>query len=359
MSNKRNGSKNITIIDVADKAGVAVSTASMAFNNKPSISTKTRKVVLQAAEDLGYHPTAAARALVDGQPNNIGLLVPTRIEDVFFSTGFFNKLISGMNRAAKETGNLISLQIVDSQREIPDIIKKANRTKNLSGSIITHPRVDMPYINTLTKCHYRVVFLGNPLQDFPFVDNDNVDVARLATTHMIDHGHERIAFLGGPDNLTASRTRKQGYQKALTDAGIAIDANLIWEAKHSEQDAYNTVMKNAPRVEFTAICISVEVQMGGVQRALTDLGFDIPENVALITIGDSHLAEYMEPHMTAVDLHTEQLGYWATKKLNQLIQGEDVCQKKIIGADLIIRRSCGCNPEGGGFTERKTNRSKC
>lgn len=342
MSNERPRDKNVTIADVADKAGVAVSTASMAFNNKPSISSETRRVVLQAAEDLDYHPTAAAQALVDGQASNIGLLVPTRIESVFFSTGFFNKLISGMNKAATETGNMISLQIVDSQQEIPGLIKKAKRAKNLSGSIITHPKVTMPYLNTVEKCNYPVVFLGIPLRNFPYVDNDNSEVAKLATEHLIDHGHERIAFLGGPDTLTASRQRKVGYENALSNAGIEVDPELIWEAKHSEQNAYSTVLEHAPRVKFTSICISVEVQMGGVHRALRVLGLDIPEDVALITIGDSHLAEYMEPHMTAVDLHTEELGYWATKKLNQLIHGENVSREKIIGADLIVRRSCGC-----------------
>ncbi len=353
MSNESCEKKNITIKDVASEAGVAVSTASMAFNNKPSISPKTREVVLKAAEDLGYHPTAAAQALVDGQSNNIGLLVPTKIENVFFSTGFFNKLISGMNRAAKQTGNMLSLQIVDSQKEIPELITKAKRTKNLSGSIITHPRVDMNYLDTVEEYDYPVVFLGNPLRDFPFVDNDNTAVAKLATNHLIDHGHRRIVFLGGPDNLTASRTRKEGYLQALKESDIDLDPDLIWEAEHSEQDAYSTVLENAPRVDFSAICISVEVQMGGVQRALRVLGLDIPDNVALITIGDSHLAEYMEPHMTAVDLHTEELGYWATKKLNQLIHGEDVCRKKIIGADLIVRRSSGCNEQGGGFRKRE------
>jgi len=190
--------KNITIKDVATRAGVAVSTASMAFNNKPSISSETRKAVLRAASDLDYHPTAAAQALVDGQSNNIGLLIPTKVESVFFSTGFFQKLLTGMNRAAHETGNLLTLQLVDSELGIPDVIQKAVRSKNLSGSIITHPTVDMPYMRTIEDCDYPVVFLGNPLRNFPYVDNDNFSVAELATDHLIEHGHENIAFLGGP-----------------------------------------------------------------------------------------------------------------------------------------------------------------
>jgi len=142
--------------------------------------------------------------------------------------------------------------------------------------------------------------------------------------------------------LTASRRRKEGYRAALASAGINEKPDLIWKAKHSEQDAYHTVIKNAGDSDFSSICISVEVQMAGVQRALNDLNMKIPDDVAVVTIGDSHLAEYIEPHMTTVDLHTEELGYWATKKLNQLIRGEDPSKEKIIDAELITRSSCGC-----------------
>ena len=347
MTEKEPDSKNVTIRDVANKAGVAVSTASMALNNKPTISSKTKEEVLKVAQELGYHPTAAARALVDGKSSNVGLLIPVKVDNLFFSTGFFQKLISGMNRAAKEGGNMISLQIVESREETKQVITEAYRTKNVSGSIITHPTQEMPYLDAIEEFHYPVVFLGEPPRDFPYVDNDNYEAARLATEHMIDHSHRRIAFLGGPESLIATEARQRGYRAALEEAGIKIRAELIWHSRHAEQKAYREIINRAKKLEYSAICISVEEQMAGVYRALRDLGKSIPEDVGLITIGDSQLAKHINPAMTALDLHTEKLGYLAARKLNKIINGKET-GNDIVEAKLIRRKSCGCNANNGG-----------
>ncbi|MBS3792526.1 MAG: LacI family DNA-binding transcriptional regulator [Candidatus Bipolaricaulota bacterium] len=348
MNEKDRGSENVTINDVADRAGVAVSTASMALNDKPTISSKTKKNVLKVARDLGYHPTAAARALVDGKSSNLGLLIPVKVDSLFFSSGFFQKLIAGMNRAANEGDNMISLQVVKTRDETERVVTEAHRTKNVSGSIITHPTKEMPYLDVIEELNYPVVFLGKPPRDLPYVDNDNYNVAKLATEHLIDHGHERIAFLGGPETLIATQAREHGYRAALEEADIEVQTELIWHSRHAEQKAYQEILEQGKRLEYTAICISVEEQMAGVHRALRDLGKSVPDDMALITIGDSQLAKHMKPSMTALDLQTEELGYLATKKLNELINGEDDRGNDIVKSKLIKRKSCGCNVNSGG-----------
>ncbi|MFB6290444.1 MAG: LacI family DNA-binding transcriptional regulator [Candidatus Bipolaricaulia bacterium] len=348
MAKKESQNNNVTIKDVADKAGVAASTASMALNNKPTISSETKQKVLKVANDLGYHPTAAARALVDGKPSNLGILIPVKVDSLFFSSGFFQKLIAGMNKAAKEGGNMISLQVVETRDETRRVINEAYRTKNVSGSIITHPTQDMPYLDVIEEINYPVVFLGEPPRDFPYVDNDNYGVAKLATEHMLEHGHERIAFLGGPRSLIATESRQRGYRAALEQAGIEVRSELIWHSRHAEQKAYQEVINKKGKQEYTAICISVEEQMAGVYRALRELGKSVPEEVALITIGDSQLAQHMNPSTTTLDLHTEELGYLAAKKLSRIIAGEKEKGKEIIEAELIKRKSCGCKASQWG-----------
>lgn len=347
---------NVTIKDVADKAGVATSTASMALNNKPTISSETKEIVIQAAQQLGYHPTAAARALVDGKPSNLGLLIPVKVDNLFFSTGFFQKLISGMSRATKEAGNLISLQVVESREETAEQITRAQRSKNVSGSIITHPTKEMPYLDVIEEYDYPTVFLGEPPREFPYVDNDNFNAAKTATGHLIEHGHEKIGFLGGPNYLIASEERERGYRTALESAGIKVDPEYIWNSQHTEQSAYREIMKMGRKLDFTAICISVEEQMPGVYRALRDLELSIPDEVALITLGDSQLARHINPSMTVLDLHTEKLGYLAAKKLNRIIDGKSESTERRVETDLIKRSSCGCkSPQGGGKAKIKSN----
>lgn len=359
MNDDSSRKNNVTIEDVAKKAGVAASTASMALNNKPTISPKTKETVAQAAQQLGYHPTAAARALVDGKASNLGLLIPVKVDNLFFSTGFFQKLISGMSKATKETGNLISLQVVESREETAEQITRAQRTKNISGSIITHPTKEMPYLDVIEEYNYPVVFLGEPPRDFPYVDNDNFNAAKTATGHLIEHEREKIGFLGGPEDLIASEARKQGYRTALESAGIKVRPEYIWSAQHTEQSAYREIIKRGKELDFTAICISVEEQMAGVYRALRDLDLSIPDEVALITLGDSQLARHIKPSMTVLDLNTEKLGYLAAKKLNNLINGETENRERKVKTDLIIRSSCGCDSDQGGDTTKiKVNSGK-
>ncbi len=343
---------NITIRDVADKAGVATSTASMALNNKPTISSETKEIVLQAAQDLGYHPTAAARALVDGKPSNLGLLIPVHVDSLFFSTGFFQKIISGMNKASNEYDATISLQVVETREETREKITEAHRTKNVSGSIITHPTKEMPYLDVIEEYNYPTVFLGEPPREFPYVDNDNYEASKKATNHLIEHGKEKIAFLGGPEDLIASEARKRGYVDAIEEAGLEINREYIWNSRHAEQSAYREVMNKGENLDFTAITISVEEQMAGVYRGLRDLDLAIPEDVALVTVGDSQLARHLDPGMTVLDLHTEKLGYLAAKSLNRLIHGKSEKKKQIVQADLIRRSSCGCNISQGGDTPK-------
>lgn len=345
MNEKKAGKNNVTIKDVAEKAGVAVSTASMALNDKPSISSDTKEKVFRVAEELGYHPTAAARALVDGKPSNLGLLIPVQVDSLFFSTGFFQKLIAGMNRAATEQGNIISLQVVRSRGETEKVVTKAYRTKNVSGSIITHPTKEMPYLDVIEELNYPVVFLGKPPRDFPYVDNDNYAIAKRATRHLIDHGHERIAFLGGPKKLIATEARERGYEAALEESNIETRKGLIWNTRHNEQKAYQELINQGKKVEFTAILVSVEEQMTGAYRALRDLGKSIPDEVALITLGESQLAKHMNPRTTTLDLHTEKLGYLAGKKLNNKINGEVETDSDIVEAEFLRRKSCGCKPK--------------
>jgi len=344
-----------TIDDVAEKAGVAASTVSLALNNKPHVSQKTREKVLEAARELEYHPNTAARSLATGRSKTIGLLIPIDLKSVFSSTEFFQKMISGMHRGAGEMGMTLSLQIVESEEEAIERIEYAARTETVSGSVITHPSNSMPYLDVIHEFDYPVVFLGDPVENEPYVDNDNLNVSRMATEHLIGHGHEKIAMLTGPEKFTVSRNRTLGYRSALEEAGISFNGSLVWESELNEQSAYETVMARAPNNQFTAMYISVEVQAVGAMRALRELNMEVPDDVALVVVGESELAKHLSSPLTTVDLNTEKLGYLSAKKLIKIIKCEEEEPQLIVPADLRIRESCGCKTTGersGGDTDK-------
>jgi len=336
-------SEKTTISDVAKKAGVAESTVSLALNDKPHVSKDTKQKVFEAARKLDYQPHKAAKSLATGKYETIGLLIPLELKRVFSSTTeFFQKMISGMHRAANEMGMTLSLQIVESEEEANERIKYAARTGNVSGSVITHPTTEKSYLSAIREYDYPAVFLGDPVENAPYVDNDNLNVSRVVTEHLLKHGHKKIVMLSGPPNLTVSRNRTLGYRSALEEAGLPFSDELVWETELNEQSAYETVMEEAPNKSFSAMYVSIEVQTVGAIRALRELNMKVPQDVALVVVGESELAKHLSIPITTVDLNTEKLGYLSAKKLIKLVRGEEDQPQLVVPAELRIRESCGC-----------------
>ncbi|MGY4707913.1 LacI family DNA-binding transcriptional regulator [Candidatus Bipolaricaulota sp. J31] len=345
-----------TIRDVAKRAGVSVSTASLALNGKPNVSEETRLKVLRAAEELGYHPHVLAKNLAHGRTRNLGLITPISLEHLFASAGFFSQLIRGMHRAAVEAGYSLSLHIAESEEEAVDRIRSVVQGRSADGLLITNPTVTCPYLKDLKRRRIPYVFIGHPLEEAVYVDNDNVEVSRIGVQHLIRCGHSRIVFLNGPARFTFCIDRLRGYRAALEEAGIPYRDELVWQSELVESAAYEVVYERAPRHEFTAVFAGSDVQAVGAIRALRDRGLEVPEDVAVVCVNNTDLARHFIPSLTTVDLHEYWLGYWAVKRLVQAVEGERTEHPLLIPGELVVRESCGCRrqhpgPEGGDVPE--------
>ena len=338
-----------TIRDVAKRAGVAVSTASLALNGKPYVSRETRFKVLQAAEELGYHPHTLAKNLADGRTRTIGLINPITIEHLFSSSGFFMLLIQGIHQAAGEYDYSVFLIISETEEEALERMRKALQQRSVDGLVITNPSLASPYLRLLEGRHVPHVFVGRPPQgNALYVDNDNVEIGRLGTQHLIELGHRRIVFLSGPARFTHCQDRLLGYQAALRDAGIEFSEELVWYVEQSEEAVCQAVREKGPRHRFSAICATSGIHAVGAVRALKELGFAVPEDVAVACVEDTELTRYFIPPLTAVDLHSYWLGYWAAKLLIRSIQGEDPGRPILIPGELVVRASSGVGSPGKG-----------
>jgi len=335
---------------------VAVSTASLALNGRPYVSKETRFKVLQAAEELGYHPHSLAKNLADGRTRNLGLITPISLDHLFGSAGFFANLLSGMHRAAADHGYNLSLHIADSEEEAAACIRSLLRGRSADGLIITNPTSSCPYLEDLGRHRVPFVFIGRPLAKAPYVDNDNVEACRLAVRHLIDQGHLRIAFLNGPERFTFCADRLLGYRIALKEAGLPYDERLVWRSELVEAAAYSTVKELAPRKGFTALFAASDVQAVGAIRALRELGRQVPQDVAIACVNNSELAQHFIPPLTTVDLHEYWLGHWAAKRLVQLIQGERAHHPILIPGELVVRESSK-GGDGGGKASCKPKES--
>lgn len=331
-----------TIRDVAKRAGVAISTASLALNGKPYVSRETRFKVLRAAEELGYHPNISAKNLADGRTRNLGLVTPISLEHLFGSAGFFSHLISGMHGAAAEHGYNLSLHIAESEEEAAACIRMTLRSRSVDGLLITNPTVTCPYLRDLKRHRIPFVFIGRPLEEATYVDNDNVEVSRIGVRHLIEGGHRRIVFLNGPSHFTFCMDRLLGYRAALEEAELSYDEGLVWHSELMERAAYERVRELAPKYEFTALFAASDVQAVGAIRALRELGRRVPRDVSIVCVNNTELAQHFLPPLTTVDLHEYWLGHWAVKRLVQTIEGEKSEYPILIPGELVVRESSGC-----------------
>ncbi len=331
----------VTIRDVARRAGVSVSTASAALNNKPFVSPQTRARVLQAALELNYHVNRTARNLAMGRTFQIGLLIPALLEHTFSASHFFNQLMRGIYAACGEEDYSLVLFAVEDEADLARQMERWVHSRSVDGFIVTHPTWDMPYMNVLVESGLPYVFIGRPPEEGQvqgaFVDNDNVQVAHDATAHLLELGHRRILFVNGPSRYTYAHDRNMGYRRALAAFNVPFDERLLVEAELTFVDGYRVVDALCGRVDFTAVVALNPTQALGVMHALARHGCTVPEDVAVITT-DSEMAEYMYPPLTAVDIRPYELGYYAATVLLQRLAGEPA-GPHIIPHTLVVRES--------------------
>jgi len=276
----------------------------------------------------------------------LGLIAPISLEHLFSSAGFFMKLIKGMHQAAQGNGYVVSLYIAETDDEASINIKTLVRSRAIDGLVITNPTFSPVYLKELKRYHIPFVFIGRPVEEVPFVDNDNVEVGRIATQHLIEHGHKKIAFLCGPQRFTFCQDRLSGYKKALELARIPYTETLVWRSEILEEAAYRLIRDQGLKEEFTALIAVTDVQAVGAIRALKELGYRVPEDISVIGINESSLAKHFIPSLTTIDLHEERLGYQAVCRLMEMIENDqDVKEPIFVEADLVIRDSCGCGLE--------------
>lgn len=331
-----------TIKDVALYAGVSPSTVSRVIANSSRISEETKERVREAMKTLDYHPNAFARGLVTNTAGAIGILIPPDLQE-FFVNPFFAEFMSGVSEVARREG--FDTVLSTSGRSENDVLDSMIRGRRVDGVLLLRSRVEDPAIARVVKEHFPAILLGRPVdnEDISYVNNDNVQAAYEAAMHLVKLGHTRIGFLGGAEDLVVTSDRLAGYQRALKEAGIIPDPNLMVSSFFLEQGGYLGMMRLLALSDRpTAILASDDVLAFGAMRAAAELGYRLPDDLAIVGFNDIRLAELANPSLTSVRVHMHELGEAAAGLLIEQIRTDTITSsRKIIDTTLIVRNSCG------------------
>jgi LacI family transcriptional regulator len=325
----------VTIFDVAEAAGVSVSTVSRVLNDKDDVSQDTYQRVKEVIDRLGYSSSLAAKSMRSRATNVIGLIMP----DVEFP--FSIEVMKGVNHAIVELNyDLLVFTNGDIRKDSSGV--KEQQYVSLLNSGVT----DGVIIVTPARSHFLsnapVVAVDPNINDpsSPAVISTNYKGAFEATEYLIDLGHRRIGFIGGRPDLQSAIRRKKGFEDALRKHRIVPDIELQevgdFSTETAAQCARNLLSLHKPP---TAIFAANDQSAIGVYDVAEEVGIKIPEDVSLIGFDNIPEAAFLD--LTTVDQYIFTMGYQATIMLHNLIKGESL-QSEIIKIEtkLVQRGSC-------------------
>jgi LacI family transcriptional regulator len=332
---------------VAQRAGVSTSTASRVLNGLGELSDDTRATVMRAAAELDYRPSPVARSLRTRRSKTVGLVVPT------VAHAFYAALTNGSQAVLEEQD--YRLILVDSGED-PATVARAVRTlldHEVDGLMVSTAPFALHFDELLdaTPC----VFIDElaPGSGVSNVVLENERGVELLVDHMVEHGHERIAFLGGPNDRTSGRERLTGFESAMARHGLAVRDELVHECDWTITSGFEHTLpllglEHPPSALITA---SGELALGTLAAARRE-HVAIPGELALCCYDDPYFAPLLEPSLTAIAYDARAIGSEAARLLLAAIEQEELESAEVrIEVRLVRRRSCGCDYEPAADVE--------
>lgn len=336
-----------TIKNIAEAAGVSVTTVSRALNGYNDVSEKTRKHIEETAKKLNYSPNAVARSLVMNKSQTIGLLV-SELNRSGAKDMFTFEVMCGINDSASDVGYDLILFSTNTVKQKQKSYAQLCRERQVEGVIMQGIKLDDPYIKEVIESDIPCVIVDVEVEgnNVAYVTTDNVFGAQMAVKHLINLGHKHIAMVNGHNNADVSKKRRKGYIRELEDAALPVKESYILNGEFleskAESEAYE-FLKN--HVEVTAIFCASDLMALGVMRAAKRLGLQIPKDLSIVGFDDIVLSQYTNPPLTTISQDKYQMGYEAAKLLTSMLDNSSAAKKKAILDNHLLLRETTAPPK--------------
>ena len=334
------GSKAVRMGDIAQRVGVSRTAVSFVLNNRDdgSVSPATRERILRAAEDLGYRPHAAARALAAQKSGLLGLVTE------IVTSPFGMETVKGAQDRSWQEGKFLLIAATDGNPGLERAAIEKLLEQRVEGLIYAsgfHREVTLPDIafdvpTVLVHCF-------DAERRLPSIVPDEEGGGHSATRHLIEAGHRRIGFINLEPDTTAAHGRLAGYRRALVDAGVVPDDDLVMAIDSSADSGYvaaSALLDLADRP--TALFCGTDRIAMGAYDAIKERGLSIPSDVAVVGFDNQELiAAYLRPKLTTVALPFHEMGTRGVEMLGTaLAAGQPIAPEQVtVGCPLVERSS--------------------
>lgn len=330
-----------TIKDIAEHTGFSVTTISLVLNSKAKkIPKKTRDTIIQAAEELDYRPNQIAVGLVKKRTKTIGLLI-SDIRNVFFAN-----LAKGVEDECRKNGwNLILCNTSDLHERDMEYIRVL-ADKGVDGilyamSADSNLEKGKECLDLMDKFKIPYIMIDRTLKGTNCCNlaTDHLKGGYLATKHLIDLGHTRIACVTGPLYLDDAFNRLQGYKKALEEVKIPYDPSIIYEGYYTIESGREAI-DDLKGKDYTAIFAFNDMSAYGVYNQLKKYNYIIPDDISLVGYDNIFFSQMLDVPLTTINQSVYKMGIEAARLIiNEKILGENFIEPILFEPTLVVRKS--------------------
>lgn len=327
-----------SIKDVAKEAGVSIATVSRVLNDIDVVNEDTKKKVLDAIKKLGYRPNIVARSLKTQRTKTIGILIPD------ISSQLYPEIVRG----AEDVSNIYDYNVILCNSDF-DVEKEKDylrvlKEKMVDGVIYISSSLNDEILDLINELALKTVLVETKDKDgtLPSVTIDNVDAGYSGTKFLIEKGIKNPAFIGVKDDkLNAWGERYLGYEKAVKEAGLSVDQDLVYFKNlkvSSGNDGVDRFLETGKKFD-AVVCASDEIAIGAINR-LREAGLKVPEDVSVIGFNNNYVASIFYPKITTISQPSYDMGSVAMRMLIKILNKKELEEGHyVLKYDIIERES--------------------
>jgi DNA-binding LacI/PurR family transcriptional regulator len=336
MVEQRGG--RVTIKDIAERAGVSKGAVSYALNGRPGVSDDTRERILAIAEDLGWYPNRAARALSAARADACGFVLARPARTIALEP-FFMEFIAGVESELAARSIALTLQLVRDVREEIAVYRRWFGEHRVDGVLVVDLRLSDPRVDELVRLGLPAVVVGGPVEDgvLPAVWHDEASVVTEAVRYLGALGHTRVAHISGVAEFVHTQQRVEAFRVAASELGLEAETiDTDYSAESGARATRKLLSSPAPPsgILFDSDLLAV-TGLGVAQQ----MGFTVPDDLSIVGWDDSLISQVVHPPLTAITRDITAYGVTAARHLLDTIDGRGGGDVETTRGELTTRGS--------------------
>lgn len=300
---------SVSIKDVANKAGVSISTVSKALNDKSSVSSSTIERIKQTAEEMGYVPNSRARVFATKETKQIVFVADIPKDTAFYNPHIF-EIIMGLQHSVSKSGYSLIVESVE-KKEALEYINNLYK-KNMADALVVHASIITKRLESLiVKSNLPHLIIGQPdyQSTLSWIDTDNTLSGAIAIRHLLKKDYYPVAFVGGKADDMISLHRFEGAERELKQNNLSFEEQYVLSTSSTIVSGMNAAkkilkMEKPPR---SVLCANSVIAFGMMQE-LRNQKIRVPKDIAVMTFDRYPFSDFTEPRVTSVDMNMYEIG---------------------------------------------------